>query len=475
MGVGNVFQTGRTGMMAAKAGIATSGHNITNSNTEGFSRQRVQVASETPRPGPGTGNYIGSGVRINRIERVNDEYIEKQIQNGSRDLSNLEEKDQSLRQVEDIFNEMNGEGLNRLMAKFFNEFRKLANDPNSQAVRESVREAAHAMVTDVHRLNKEVSEASRHIDAKIEGYVGQLNANTRELTELNQKIKEMEVGSNRTQIADLHDRRDLVVKNIASLVNVTTHKNEKGDINVEIRGVGPLVNNVTAEQMSVFRSPRDDEGKVENALDVKSTGQTGTLTHLLKGGKLGGLLEIRDQTLSSIGDRLDDLAYTLADTVNSIHKEGFSRDGVQGLMFFKPIAGKEGAAEMFDLSDSIKASSQAIATAAQPDSPADNRVAIAISGLQGMRLMADGKATVDDFYNSIVSDVGVISNKNRSTLNQQKNVMTQLNKMREQISGVSIDEETANLMQFQHSFDASARVIAVADEMVKTVLDLKRL
>ena len=81
---------------------------------------------------------------------------------------------------------------------------------------------------------------------------------------------------------------------------------------------------------------------------------------------------------------------------------------------------------------------------------------------------------MDDFYNSIVSDIGVATARNRSGMNQQRDVNTQLNKIRDQISGVSIDEETANLMQFQHMFDASAKVIQVADEMLKTVLELKR-
>ena len=87
--------------------------------------------------------------------------------------------------------------------------------------------------------------------------------------------------------------------------------------------------------------------------------------------------------------------------------------------------------------------------------------------------MGGGKSTVDDWYNSIVSEVGVASGKTRSRMTQQKDIMTQLNKMRDQISGVSIDEETANLMQFQHTFDASSKVIQVADEMLKTVLSLK--
>ena len=104
----------------------------------------------------------------------------------------------------------------------------------------------------------------------------------------------------------------------------------------------------------------------------------------------------------------------------------------------------------------------------------DNRIAIALSGIQGLRVMNNGKTTMDDWYNSIVSDVGVLKSRNQSDMNQQKSINTQLGKMRDQLSGVSIDEETTNLLQFQHAFDASAKVIQVADEMLDTVLNLRR-
>jgi flagellar hook-associated protein 1 len=88
--------------------------------------------------------------------------------------------------------------------------------------------------------------------------------------------------------------------------------------------------------------------------------------------------------------------------------------------------------------------------------------------------MNEGKATMDDWYNSIITDVGVIAGRNRENLSQQKDIVVQLGKMRDQLSGVSLDEETTNLLQYQQAFDASAKVIQVADEMLKTVLELKR-
>jgi flagellar hook-associated protein 1 FlgK len=178
--------------------------------------------------------------------------------------------------------------------------------------------------------------------------------------------------------------------------------------------------------------------------------------------------------LSTVVDRLDQLAFGLTTSVNAIHSQGTNRYGETGANFFKPISGSFRAAELIDLSDEVKSNVNYIATAFEPDSPGDNRIALAISGLQGQKLLNDGKATIDDFYNSIVSDIGVANGRNRSVLTQQRDIATQLGKIREQVSGVSIDEETANLLQFQHAFDASAKVIQVADECLKTILELKR-
>jgi flagellar hook-associated protein 1 FlgK len=472
MGIPNVMQTGRSGMVASKTAIATTGHNISNANTEGYTRQRT-IQETNPAHGYGV-NVIGSGTQVRRTERINDEYLEKQIRNSDRELAHAEEKDLALRQAEDIFNEMNGDGINRLMSRFFNEFRKLANEPNNEAVRQSVREASQALVNDFKRLRKEVQEVQEHMDSRIDGYVREINALAATVKDLNFQIAKQEAIHGPAN--DLQDRRDNALRKLATFLDLSMIKDGKGNVNVDIKGMGPLVTGQTVETFSVDRTPADDQGKQEGALDVNTTAlPSGPITHLVKGGKLGALLEVRDQTLSTVLERLDQLAYGVGTAVNSIHRQGFDRYGNQGVDFFKVPLSAERAAEFLDLSDAVKSNISHIATAAQVDAPGDNRIAIAISGLQGERLMSDGNATVDDFYNSIISDIGVVTNRNRSTMNQQKDIRTQLGKLRDQISGVSIDEETANLMQFQHAFEASARVISVADEMMKTVLDLKRL
>ena len=471
MGIPSILNTGRTGMVASKVAIATAGHNISNANTEGYSRQRVQTEASEPQA---TGhNFIGSGTNIARVDRVNDEYLEKQIRASNRDMSHFEEKDMALKQTEDIFNEMNGDGLNRLVSRFFNEFRKLSNEPDNEAVRESVREASSAMVNDFHRLRTEVDEVRNHIDARLEGYTREVNALSQELKDLNVKITTVEADG--SQANDLQDKRDQVLKKLSSYFEVDAHKDKNGAYTVNLRNIGPLVVGPNAESLSVQRTPADEQGKLENALDIRTTGSAnGKITHSIKGGKMGALLEVRDQTISAIVDRLDQLAYNLSESVNEIHQQGYTRNGDINIAFFKPMVGKDRAAEMIQLSDAVRENVNNIATAAIADAPGDNRIAIAISGIQNARVMNDGRSTMDDFYNSIVSDIGVTSAKTKAGINQQKDIAAQLSKMREQISGVSIDEETTNLMQFQHTFDASAKVIQVADELFKTILDLKR-
>jgi flagellar hook-associated protein 1 FlgK len=473
MGIPSVMNTGRSGMVAAKAAIATTGHNITNANTDGFSRQRVETETATPQNGVGSRAQIGSGAKIARVSRLNDEYVEKQLRNANRDVSHFEEKEVVLRQTEDIFNEMNGDGLNRLVARFFNDFRKLANDPSNEAIRQSVRESASSMVNDFRRLRSQVDDVRNHIDSRLEGYTREVNQLTEEVRDLNIRIKSAEAAG--ASPNDLLDKRDVALKKLGSHLDLQTHKDNDGMVYVEVRGVGPLVAGPNAEKFDVFRTPADEQGKAENSFDIHTSAAAAPrITHALKGGKIGALLEVRDQTLSTVQNRLDELAFNLATAVNEVHRQGFTRSGAQGVDFFAMPTSKDRAAELLDLSSAVRDDAGNIASAAMPDAPGDNRVAIAISSLQNARLMNDGATSVDDFYNSIVSDIGIAASRNQSSLAQSKDIQGQLTKIRENVSGVSIDEETMNLLQYHQAYDASAKIIQVADECLKTVLDLRR-
>lgn len=475
MSLSGVLQTGRSGMMSSKAGISTTGHNISNASNPEFSRQRVSVKAEASQQMAAQGGpYIGQGAKLSKISRVNDGYLERQVREGGRDVAHYEEKQTTLNQIEDVFNEMNGEGLNRLVTRFFNEFRKLSNEPSSEAIRQSVREASAAMVNDFHRLRKELESTRVHIDSRIEGGMRELNQMAKEMRDLNMRIHLSEIQGNEPN--DLLDRRDEIAKKMMTYFDLATHKDDQGMMTIDVKGVGPLVTGPNVEEYHIARSPADpDTGKPEGALQItRSPFSHDNIASQFKGGKLGAMIEARDKHIGSLLERLDELAYSVTQSVNEIHKQGVTRDGGIGVDFFKPVDQVARAAEMVGLSSAIQDSAGNIATAVTPDAPGDNRLALAIANLQNARIMKDGKVGFDDFYNSMVADVGVASQRNTEALNQSKTILGQLNKVRESVSGVSIDEETTNLMQYQQQFNASARVIKVADEMLDTVLSLGR-
>jgi flagellar hook-associated protein 1 FlgK len=474
MGVLNVLQSGKSGMNTSKAGIATAGHNISNANTDGYSRQRVQVEADvTKQMSGGGGPYIGSGSKLSRVERVNDQYIERQMRDGGRELAHYEEKKVFLGQMEDVFNEMNGDGLNRLVSRFFNDFRKLSNEPSSEAIRNSVRESSEAMIRDFKRIRTELESIRTHVDSRIDGSMKELNGLAHELKDINIRIQAAEISGH--EATDLNDRRDVLVRKMCSYADVSAHKDNQGMVTVDVKGVGPLVTGQNVESYHVNRAPaRDDTGAVENSLQIsRSAYSKEYITEQFQNGKLGALIEVRDRTIAAAINRLDQLAHAVSGSVNEIHQKGYTQDGGTGVAYFKPLNGITGAASMLNLSDEVKSSAGNIAAGMSPHASGDNRGALAIANLQNARFLNGGQTTVDDFYNAIVADVGVTSARNNEALGQQRNIVTQLGKMRDQVSGVSIDEEITNLMQHQHAFDASARVIKVADDMLDTILRLK--
>lgn len=472
MGSVNIFSTGKSGLFANRSALATTGHNIANVNTEGYSRQRVEQVAADPAH---IGNTVyGTGVRVKQVHRINDEFLTRQISKESKLVGQYEEKEMALGQAEAVFNEIGNAGLNRLVAKFFNEFRKLGNEPESEALRATVREAADQLLGDFHRISRSIRDIQKNIDVRIESSVREANELIDRLAHLNGEIKRLEAQGGSP--ADLQDARDLALKKLSKIADITTATNEKGEFTVGLVGVGPLLSGQLTNKLRVQTGKADPEsGRPEGGLSVYLDGITApNITSRLKNGRLGGLVESRDELLGSAMRRIDELAYGFTSKINELHWQGYNLNNDTGMNFFAQLDKVQGAAEAASLSAEVKADANNIATALEPDSPGDNRLIQFIAKMQHARVMGEGKSTFDDFYNATVADLATVTQKNKQVLEHQNHIITQLQKFRDSISGVSLDEETTNLVQFQHAFDASAKVIKVADEMLETVLSMRR-
>ncbi len=468
-----MMDVGRRAMMNSQAGLQTVSHNIANKSTEGYSRQRVEQQTNEP---VGSGRTrMGTGSRISQVTRTNNSYLEKQIEREGANLGLAEGRAESLARVEQVFNEQINKGLNQYIVEFFNSFRELASSPENLATRTLVKETAEHLTRDFQRVHQQLSEIQNESDYQITVHVAEVNELTKEIAQLNEKIQVVEI--NGAPANDERDRRDLLLKQLGEKVNIRYAEGDNGAVTVTAGSNAILVSGYSHRELFVAPTqgkPGKREGNMEIFYKPTERAQPVNVTQQLNGGKVGGLLQVRDQVINRIVGDLDQLAYSLATEVNRTHSEGFNQYNEQGQLFFEAPLQVQGAAQSLSLHQQVQKDVGRIAAGQAPDSPGDNRVANAISSLQYNKLMGDGASTLDGFYASMVGQIGIEARRANSAVSSQQDILGQLQNIRESISGVSLDEETTKMIEYQKSFDASARLIRAADEMMDTVLNLKR-
>lgn len=462
-----MMDTGKRSLMNSQTSLQTVGHNIANKSTEGFSRQRVELLSN-PAIGEG-GLQIGMGARAGVVTRVNNPWLEKQIQKEGMSMGYEDSRADAMGRVEQIYNEQNNKGLNQYVTDFFNGFRELANNPESLASRTMVREAAVGVTKDFGRVTTQLKGVQEDLDGQIKTTVGEVNQITKEIASLNEKIQTVEV--QKVPANDERDRRDLLLKKLGEKIDISWAEGKDGLVTVTAGRTAILVSGTGSSELKAQQT--DTRDRVE--VFFQGTGTPANITDQITGGRIGGALDVRDHVIEDLLGHVDKLAYTLATEVNKAHIEGYDKTGRNGVLFFEMPPQEKGAASNMALNKTIFNDVSRIATASRPDAPGDNTVANVISALQYRQVMDSGTSTMDDYYNTQVGQVGAMAQRAVKAQESQKNVMTQLTNIRESISGVSLDEETTKMIEFQKTYDASARLIKTADEMFDTVLNLKRL
>ncbi len=487
MSANSLLNIGISGLSTSKKGLSTASHNIANANTEGYSRQKTHQQSGTPI---NHGDLIlGTGSRVKSVKRVHDQFLEKKVIKSTTEHNHHKERTFQLSQLEQVFNEVDVNGFSSVLNKFFNSFRELSKSPDDETIRSIVRDTATHVVHDIRKTKVALNELEENISKRLDGAVEDINMLTTQLGEINMKIRSIENGAGET--GDLRDQRDLIVKNLSEFFELSTFEDNKGNFNVHVEGMGTLVSGNIAQKIISRRDPESGSHNQSGTELFFESRPNFNISNKLGKGKISAMLTARDNDLKAIQDKVDDLAFDLAHSVNAIHKRGYVDKGgpVQkdeqgrtianaqntGIDFFAAPEDRYRAAENLELSDLIKSDLRNIATALAPNSPGDNRVSIAIAKLQYEKVLDNDSATFEENYLKSLGKVGIESKKARMNEDQSMGILAQHNAMRERVSGVSIDEETSDMMKFQHIYDASARVMSVAEEMFDTVLNIKRL
>ncbi len=485
----DILGIGNTGLIAAKKSLETTGHNIANVNTKGYSRQRVEQSSNIPIARSGI--IQGTGTNVRSIDRTHDPFVEKRLQKATSNESYSRFRFEEMEQIENIFNEVDNEGLNNIINRFYNAFRELSSQPDNETMRSVVRDTANLVVKDFRRIRDSLDLASRSIDQKIQGEIQDINAIAKNITELNLKIAALEASGDET--GDLRDQRDLAIMEMSKSFKVHTYVDDQNHFVVSAVGVGTIVAGGQYQELAAAGSSlKDSSSGMDGSVEVFFRSRPSQkITQKFKSGRLSTLIRVRNKDTQDLQKSMDRLAYDFANSVNAIHRRGYASrkvevnpDGsineydkkgrVTGIDFFEIQDDPMGSIYSLKLSDEVEADISNIVTALAPNSPGDNRVSLAISKLQHEKFMADGTATIEEEFLKTVGNVGVEVGKAKLDAEQMEGIRVQLDTVKERISGVSLDEETSNMIRFQHAYDAAAKVMQTANEMFDTVLSIKR-
>ncbi len=471
-GATRIFDIANSGLNASRSSLGSASHNVANANTKGYSRQKVdQVTGPSI---PKANGYVGSGVRNTGVSRTSDEYLSQRIGKEATSLGYAEERKIFLSQSEQVFNESNVEGFNHQLSKFFNEFKNLSLDPSNIALRSTVRASAKSLVKSAGNIDNGLLGIQKNIDARIKGYTKEFNSILHEVREFNALISAGRVGGK--EVPDLDDRRDLAINRLGELSEISVFENDAGMMSITVAGQGIVLSGDTLNELELRRTPGNSNGKPENTYSIYLHDVAPfELTPYMTQGRIGALLGVRDGEVGRAMEKMDTIAFSLVNNVNTIHQAGYGLDGVGERDFFQKIEeeSKGRAIELFRLSDEVTSSLDAIAAGLLPEAPGDNRIALQISKLPSLKGSSGipDHSVVED-YNSIVADIGSSTAFANKELTFKVDVMNQLEGFREQISGVSLDEETADIVRFQHAYSANAKVMKVADEMLETIIGL---
>lgn len=483
----DLLNIGKSGLFTAKQSMSTTSHNIANANTEGYSRQEVRAETGISLP---EGDYVlGTGAEVQSIRRQHDELVEKKLNTSITNHKFNEERSLQLSHVEEIFNEINSEGMNKVLNRFFNSFRELSNQPENETVRNVVKENAKIVVGDFHRIQSNLDDVRASINKKISLSVDEINGLTTNIAKLNKEISIQEVSGGMAN--DLRDQRDRSVRTLTEYFPLQTYSDSEGQFVVSIEGVGSIVAGGLSQELSVGARVQDGANSADKGdIQVFFANRPGVnVSDRIKGGTLGAQLKTRNEEIVGLEKQIDELAHGLVLATNAIHRRGFAnhpvpvdaqgnpipnaaKQQVTGINFFKEPLDMKRAAEYIQLSDEVEADVNNIATAIEANKPGDNRVALAISKLQHEKVLGGGTTTFEEQYLKSVGNIGLQAGKSKIDEEQSHGILAQAKSFKERLAGVSLDEEAANMVRYQNAYEASAKVIRASDDMFKAVLNL---
>ena len=463
-----------TALRVYERGLNVAQNNVGNANTPGYVKQSVQPLAMAFDPARG----LSGGVLAGEVRSSRNGYAEQYVRRHAELAGFAAQNVASLTAIENVIALSAENSIPVALGSLFQAFSAWSQDPNSQTARQHVLDQAESVTHAFRRTTSELTAVRQETDLNLRNTADQINTLAGRLQEFNRLRQQGE----RTD-AGLDARIHATLEELSELVNFTALHQDDGTVTVLLGGQSLLVEGERAYDVKLaFRvlsepPPVYPEGG-DSARILNADGSD--VTGLLSGGKLGALLDIRNRALPSLlGDgqnmgELNRLAGTLAAQVNSILADGWVRNGESGAtaLFVVDPSNPAAAAKSLALDPAVTA--QDLPAIAPGDPPVSNGTALRLAGLGQAASPALQNLTLVEFYGTIAGSIGRDVQSGRDVRDQQLGFLANARSMRDEISGVSLDEEAIVMLQYQRAYQATARMIATLSALTEETINMMR-
>jgi len=436
---------------AAQYGLDITGQNIANMNTEGYARRAVTLV-EVPAPD----GKSGGTVDIGGVQALRDGLLEGRLRTELGAQGQQGSIANALGVVETALGST-GSSLDASLSAFFNSWGQLSADPTSVVARSSVLAQGSQLASTFNALSARFDGAGQNADAEVRSGVTQINALAGQIATLNASIG----GATGAEAQALQDKENTALKTLAGLANITVMTRADGGADVTIGNGRALV--VGANQYALGLSSTPPSGYAA----ITTTGGV-DITSEMTSGSVGGVLRVRDTLLPDYKSQLDQIAFTVAQQVNTAHQAGYDLNGAAGQAFFTPIAAAAGAAAAISVNPTVAGDVDLVA-ASGTGTTGDNSNAKTLFDLQNARVV-NGTATFVNAWSQLVYKVGSDTATAQTGETTAQDVVTAVQQLRDSISGVSLDQEATNMLMYQRAYQANAKYFNTVNSTLDTLM-----
>lgn len=492
------LETSKRGLFVQQSALYTTGHNISNANTDGYSRQRVNMQATAGYPYPGLNSptypgHLGTGVEAGSIQRIRDQFIDRQYRQETNKLGYWESASKSISQMEDIMTEPSEFGINQAFTDFWKSMEDVIDNPKDTAGRQVMISKAQALAESFNYMDKQLKLIQGNIGNELSVSTDKVNSILKQIAAINKQIQAVE--PNGYVPNDLYDARDLLVDELNEYMPVSIEMVKsgglassvaEGSMTITFNGIELVNGNKYAHINALDAKGQQVNGEVDNTTgaynefagfaisgiaDPPTASTTVNVTYNQLDKAKGKLLSLVDAYGHSNGQglypemlkNLDALVKEFVDAFNAVHQDGFDLDGNQGKPFF---SGNSASTIKVEISDPKE-----IAASGTAGEEGNNENIRKLALLQSQTFTNLQNGTFQSYYKSLVGKLAVKGQEAARNEYNSGTLQLQIMNSRASVSSVSLDEEMTNMITFQQAYNANARMITVVDETLEKIIN----